>query len=198
MNSRIALLSGSNRPQSQSLKVARFLQERLERLELCDATDLIDLASIRLPLWPEKDQDEVWRKQQQLLQNATALVVVSPEWNGMACPALKNFFLYAGLAELGHKPALLVGVSAGSGGAYPIAELRASSYKNSRIMYLPEHLIVRNVDHVFNEDMPASDNDIRLRTRSDWVLRMLSSYDRALNSIRSEIDMFNGDHSTGM
>ncbi|WP_095112977.1 NADPH-dependent FMN reductase [Pseudomonas sp. Irchel 3H7] len=198
MNSRIALLSGSNRPQSQSLKVARFLQERLERLKLCDATDLIDLASIRLPLWPEKDQDEVWRKQQQLLQNATALVVVSPEWNGMACPALKNFFLYAGLAELGHKPALLVGVSAGSGGAYPIAELRASSYKNSRIMYLPEHLIVRNVDHVFNKDMPASDNDIRLRTRSDWVLRMLSSYDRALNSIRSEIDMFNGDHSTGM
>jgi NAD(P)H-dependent FMN reductase len=198
MTSRIVLLSGSNRPQSQSLKVARFLQDRLERLELCHATDIIDLAVTRLPLWPEKDHDEVWSRQQHLLKNATALVVVSPEWNGMASPALKNFFLYAGLAELGHKPALLVGVSAGSGGAYPIAELRASSYKNSRIMYLPEHLIVRNVDQVFNEETAASENDIRLRTRSDWVLRMLLSYDRALKGIRSEIDMFNRDHSTGM
>ncbi len=198
MKSRIVLLSGSNRPQSQSLKVSRFLQDRLERLELCEASDLIDLGSIRLPLWPEKDHYAVWSEQQKLLQNATALVVVSPEWNGMACPALKNFFLYAGLAELGHKPALLVGVSAGSGGAYPIAELRASSYKNSRIMYLPEHLIVRNVEQVFNEDIAVSDNDRRLRTRTDWVLSMLCSYDKALKGIRTEIDIFHRDHSTGM
>lgn len=198
MKSHIVLLSGSNRPESQSFKVAGFLQDRLKRLALCDATDLIDLAAIKLPLWPDKDHDHVWRKQQQLLCTATALVVVSPEWNGMACPALKNFFLYAGLQELGHKPALLVGVSAGSGGAYPIAELRASSYKNSRIMYLPEHLIVRNVHEVFEDDVAKNDNDMRLRTRSDWVLRMLASYEKALRGMRTDIDMFHPDHATGM
>jgi hypothetical protein len=39
---------------------------------------------------------------------------------------------------------LIIAVSGGAGGgAYPVAELRMSSYKNSRICYLPEHLIVR-------------------------------------------------------
>lgn len=106
MSRHIVVLSGSNRGDSQSLKVARYLRQRLTDLNLCDASDLIDLAACRLPLWPEKDRDEVWLAQQSILAKATALIVISPEWNGMACPALKNFFLYAGINELGHKPAL--------------------------------------------------------------------------------------------
>lgn len=93
MSSHIVLLSGSNRSDSQSVKVANYLRDRLERLELCESINLIDLASSRLPPWPEKDTDNVWSKQQSILKKATALVVISPEWNGMACPALKNFFL---------------------------------------------------------------------------------------------------------
>lgn len=115
MSRHIVLLSGSNRSNSQSVKVASYLRDRLEALELCDSSELIDLASSPLPLWPEEDTEEVWSVQQSILKKATALIVISPEWNGMACPALKNFFLYAGLGELGHKPALLVGVSAGLG-----------------------------------------------------------------------------------
>lgn len=155
MSRHIVVLAGSSQGDSQSLKVARYLRQRLTVLNLCDASDLIDLATCRLPLWPEKDHDEVWRTQQSILANATALIVISPEWNSMACPALKNFFLYAGINELGHKPALLVGVSAGLGGAYPIAELRASSYKNCRITYLPEQLIIRQVESMLNGQEPA-------------------------------------------
>lgn len=157
-------------------------------LKLCNASDLIDLASSRLPLWPDKDNDGIWCAQQSILGKATALIVISPEWNGMACPALKNFFLYAGLAELGHKPALLVGVSAGLGGAYPIAELRASSYKNCRIMYLPEQLVIRNVESVLNSNEPADENDSRLRARADWALQMLCRYETAMREIRHAIE----------
>lgn len=188
MSRHIVLLSGSNRSNSQSVKVARFLRDRLEKLELCDSSDLIDLASHRLPLWPEEDTDNVWNAQQSILKRATALIVISPEWNGMACPALKNFFLYAGLSELGHKPALLVGVSAGLGGAYPIAELRASSYKNSRIMYLPEQLIIRNVESMLNSEGPSDENDSRIRARADWALQILCQYDAALRTLRPAIE----------
>ena len=115
MSRHIVLLSGSNRSNSQSLKVAKYLRDRLEQLGLCDSGELLNLASSRLPLWPEEDIDGIWSVQQSILKKATALIVISPEWNGMACPALKNFFLYAGLGELGHKPALLVGFRLGSG-----------------------------------------------------------------------------------
>lgn len=197
MSRHIVLLSGSNRSNSQSVKVARYLRDRLEKLALCDSSELIDLASSRLPLWPEEDTDRVWSAQQSILKKATALIVISPEWNGMACPALKNFFLYAGLGELGHKPALLVGVSAGLGGAYPIAELRASSYKNSRIMYLPEQLIIRNVESMLNSEEPSDESDSRIRARADWALQILCQYDAALRTIRPAIK-HPPEFSTGM
>jgi NAD(P)H-dependent FMN reductase len=185
---RIVVLSGSNRAGSQSLKVANHLRQRLTDLNLWEASDLIDLATSRLPLWPEQDRDQLWPAQQAILAKATALIVISPEWNGMACPALKNFFLYAGISELGHKPALLVGVSAGLGGAYPIAELRASSYKNCRLLYLPEHLIIRNVESMFNDQAPANEDDKRIRERADWALRLLSQYDVACREIRRTLE----------
>ncbi|WP_460372012.1 NADPH-dependent FMN reductase [Pseudomonas sp. Tul1A2] len=197
MSRHIVLLSGSNRSNSQSIKVAHYLRDRLEALELCDSSELIDLASSPLPLWPEEDTQKAWSVQQSTLKKATALIVISPEWNGMACPALKNFFLYAGLSELGHKPALLVGVSAGLGGAYPIAELRASSYKNSRILYLPEQLIIRNVESMFNSECPSDENDMRIRARADWVLHVLCQYNDALRTIRTAIK-HPPEFSTGM
>ncbi|WP_434706158.1 NAD(P)H-dependent oxidoreductase [Pseudomonas sp. Z1-12] len=188
MSRRIVVLSGSNRAGSQSLKVANHLRQRLADLNLWEASDLIDLATSRLPLWPEQDRDQLWPAQQAILAKATALIVISPEWNGMACPALKNFFLYAGISELGHKPALLVGVSAGLGGAYPIAELRASSYKNCRLLYLPEHLIIRNVESMLNDQAPANEDDKRIRERADWALRLLSQYDVACGEIRRALE----------
>ncbi|VVP86796.1 hypothetical protein PS925_01005 [Pseudomonas fluorescens] len=197
MSRHIVLLSGSNRSNSQSIKVAHYLRDRLEALELCDSSELIDLASSPLPLWPEEDTQKAWSVQQSTLKKATALIVISPEWNGMACPALKNFFLYAGLSELGHKPALLVGVSAGLGGAYPIAELRASSYKNSRILYLPEQLIIRNVESMFNSECPSNENDMRIRARADWALHILCQYNDALRTIRTAIK-HPPEFSTGM
>ena len=197
MSRHIVLLSGSNRFNSQSIKVAHYLRERLEALELCDSSELIDLASSPLPLWPEEDTQKAWSAQQSTLKKATALIVISPEWNGMACPALKNFFLYAGSSELGHKPALLVGVSAGLGGAYPITELRASSYKNSRILYLPEQLIIRNVESMFNSECPSDENDMRIRARADWVLHVLCQYNDALRTIRTSIK-HPPEFSTGM
>ena len=38
-----------------------------------------------------------------------------------------------------------------------VAELRASSYKNNRLCYIPENLIVRNVGSVLNDDDSLND-----------------------------------------
>lgn len=192
---KIALVSGSNRPDSQSGKVARFLAQRL--VGSGQQVSVIDLAVTPLPLWPAGEAEH-WAGMQQGLREADALVVIAPEWHGMACPAVKNFFLYAGKHELGHKPALLVGVSAGVGGAYPISELRASSYKNSRLCYLPEHLIVRQVEQVLNQAEAADEADARIRRRIDYALDILCRYAQALAPVRAAIDLNAAEFANGM
>lgn len=195
----IALIAGSSRTGSQSAKVARYLRQRLIDLGLTspERSGLIDLGERPLPLWPADDKGP-WADYQQQLTAADALVVIAPEWNGMACPAVKNFFLYASKAELAHKPALLVGVSSGVGGAYPISELRASGYKNCRIAYLPEHLIVRHVEAVLNEGEAASEGDLRIRRRADYALDILGKYAAALKPVRAAIDLTDPAFTNGM
>ena len=195
----IALIAGSSRNGSQSAKVARYLRQRLIELGLSsnEQSSLIDLGERGLPLWPSDDKGP-WADYQQQLAAADALVVVAPEWNGMACPAVKNFFLYASKAELAHKPALLVGVSSGIGGAYPISELRASGYKNCRIAYLPEHLIVRQVEAVMNEGEARGEDDLRIRKRADYALDILGKYAEALKPVRAAIDLSEPAFTNGM
>lgn len=195
----IALVAGSSRNNSQSGKIARVLRQRLIEMGQTtqDTSSIIDLGLAPLPLWPAEDAGP-WGMYQQQLAAADAVVIIAPEWNGMACPAIKNFFIYASKAELAHKPALLVGVSSGIGGAYPISELRASGYKNCRIAYLPEHLIVRQVEAVMNEGPAAGEDDLRIRARADYALDILGKYAEALKPVRAAIDLSNPAFTNGM
>jgi NAD(P)H-dependent FMN reductase len=193
------LVAGSSRNNSQSGKVARFMRQRLIDLGHSSAEQctVIDLGQAPLPLWPSTDTGP-WPEYAAQLQAADALVIVAPEWNGMACPAIKNFFIYASKSELGHKPGLLVGVSAGLGGASPISELRASSYKNCRLCYIPEHLIVRHVEQHLNQPDAIEVEDQRLRARIDYALDVLQKYSAALKPVRACIDLQLPEFANGM
>ena len=191
---KIGIISGSHREQSQSEKVARYVRAQLENNGLCEEVFLFSLAGNPLPFWDEGvwNEDERWEAAigdlRGELNSCDAFVIVSPEWHGMAPAGLKNFFLlWPGSGELAHKPALIITVSGGAGGAYPVAELRMSSYKNSRICYLPEHLIVRNVGSVFNAN--DDDNDPKsqdyLHKRLIYCLELLREYGLAFQQIRA-------------
>ena len=116
----------------------------------------------------------------------------------MASPALKNFFVLASKTELAHKPALLVAVSSGLGGSYPISELRSSSFKNNRLCYIPEQLIVRQVNAMLHPGPVTDANDLRLRPRIDYALGVLHSYATALQAVRETVDMDNPEFANGM
>ncbi|HSC84363.1 MAG TPA: NAD(P)H-dependent oxidoreductase [Pseudomonas sp.] len=196
MSLNIALVAGSSRSDSQSLKVATYLAARLQQRDV--QTQIVDLGRSALPLWPAEDSHGHWPAMAAQLQRADGVIVLSPEWNGMASPALKNFFLYAGRHELAHKPALLVGVSSGQGGAYPLSELRASSYKNCRICFIPEQLIVRQVEAVLNGEQAVDADDQRIRQRVDWALDVLLEYAEALRGLPQRIDWSEPQFGNGM
>jgi NAD(P)H-dependent FMN reductase len=189
---KISIISGSSRNDSQSEKVARHVQATLENKKLCDETWLYSLKGNPLPLWDESiwAGDKAWQERLQpvseQLASSDGFVVIAPEWHGQVPSGLKNFFLMWGKGELAHKPALIVTVSSADGGAYPVAELRMSSYKNNRICYIPEQVIVRNVESVLNENAAENnpDADQYFRSRFDYALGILKEYALALRQVR--------------
>jgi NAD(P)H-dependent FMN reductase len=189
---KIAIISGSHRNNSQSIKVAGYIEKRLLDTQLAGETYLFSLAGNPLPLWDEsiwegnKDWQALLDPISRELNSCDGFVVIAPEYHGQVPAGLKNFFLLW-KHEVSHKPALIVAVSSADGGAYPVAELRMSSYKNNRICYIPEQLILRNVETILNnkgdeKTNPEADN--YFRERIDWVLPQLIEYAKALKQVR--------------
>lgn len=201
---KIGIISGSHRNPSQSEKVATYIQHQL--MDKGVDSWLFSLADNPLPLWDQSiwENDENWNARldpiKKELSGCDGFVVVSPEWHGQAPAGLKNFFLMFSRFELGHKPAMIVAVSSGDGGAYPVAELRMSSYKNNRLCYIPEQLIVRNVENVLNEDASTNEEsaDSYYRERIDWALDVLQGYTTALKSMRETTQIFHDKFGNGM
>ncbi|MCR4414768.1 MAG: NAD(P)H-dependent oxidoreductase [Thermoguttaceae bacterium] len=187
---KISIIAGSHRHESESARVARYVEAILRKIGVRQ-TYLLSLSDNPLPLWDEgvwqetPRWKELWSPIAAELRESDGLVIVSPEWSGMVPAGLKNFFLLCGGDVLAHKPGLIVAVSASLGGAYPVAELRMSSYKNTRICYIPDHVIVRNVGQMLRGNEPADEHDASLRQRIEYSLRVLLQYAEALRRVRS-------------
>lgn len=202
---KITIINGSSRKQAQSLKVAGFIEGMLRDKGLCDEVYRLDLTDNPLPLWDESiwSGDEEWNALlapiSEQLASSDGFVVIAPEWHGMVPSGLKNFFMFWGKGELAHKPALIVTVSSGDGGSYPVAELRMSSYKNNRICYIPEQLIIRNVESVLNEQGDNNpDADSYFRERSEFALKILREYAIAMQAVRASGATFDERFKNGM
>ena len=149
---KISIVSSSQRLNSQSKRIAMILKNFIFQDHRKIDCYHLDMYEKKIPLWgSEKSKNsEFWdieyNKIHKELNSSHGFIFVVPEYGGMATPYSKNFFLVFNNGELFHKPGLIVSVSSGTGGAYPVSELRSSSYKNSHIMWIPENIIIRNVE----------------------------------------------------
>lgn len=199
--SKITVICGSHRQASQSLKIGKMLADKCEKQTGFDEVDLIDLATLQLPQWSEsysQDEQMILDETKAQLSHSQAFIVITPEWHGMVTSALRNLFLLYTSDVFGHKPALIATVSAGQGGAYPVNELRSTVYKNSRLNFIPEHLIFRHVGSMFNND---ENDDQRSQSymskRSDYALEYLYLYSEALSHVRENAPN-NASYPNGM
>ncbi len=145
------VVSASQRFQSQSAKVAEFITREIKTKQLAEAEHL-ELCGFNLPFWDGEQQNKGadWQRIEAKVTEADALVLITPEWGGMATPLLKNFLLMCDSQHTAHKPVLLVAVVSGISGAYPISELRMNAMKNNKLVAVPDHLIVRDVEKMLN------------------------------------------------
>ena len=203
--SRIVIISGSHRQNSESRRIADYLEKRCQNLLASSAT-VLDVAKLDLPLWDEEvwNGGEPWKTilppVHKVLNEASGFLIVSPEWAGMVPSGLKNLLLLCSPDQLGHKPAMLVGVSSGRGGAYPVNELRSSGYKNNKLAIMPDHLIVRDCENMLKADEPDTKEDIYMRERIDWSLQVLDLYVKSFEQMRQQGSdtLFAPEYANGM
>ena len=184
---KISIISGSNRKNSQSIKISKIYFEKLNRLDA--SVNLINLEKERLPFWEDDLEGyippckEAFKNISIKLHESDGFVFVVPEWGGMVPSQVKNIFLLASNNEFAHKPGLIVTLSESLGGSYPVVELRSFSYKNTKICWIPDHVIIRKVKEF------DPDKDLRLNSRLDYSCKMLLEYSKALVSVRNAADL---------
>ena len=188
-NPSLLVISGSTQPKSQSLKVAQSIYNHLKSRQ--QPVELLDLHVLNLPFVGAPPADKDWqskcREAQEICRQSAGLVLISPEYNGGPSPAILNFMLYI-TDELKHKPVLLVGVSAGRGGAYPIAALRQNGCKDTGYVVLPESVIVSHVNSLLNDQsleikdsLSPADSEVRQSLAEN--LQLLGRYASALQDL---------------
>lgn len=189
---RVAIISAAHRADAQSLRIANSLNEQF----LGGEASIVDLYAADLPMWTGTAPTPAVEAVRATLTAADALIIVAPEWHGMAPAGLKNLLLWCGAAELAHKPVLLVAVSGSVGGAFVIAELRGSGYKNSRMLYTPEHLILRGVSDLWSGKDHPSDEFLCKRAR--FAVDQLLTYATALKPVRGQLVEGMAEFANGM
>ncbi|QUM86006.1 NADPH-dependent FMN reductase [Moritella sp. 28] len=185
----LVIISGSQRHHSESAKVAAYIASAANQFK---TVQHIELCKYQLPFWDGDNESKSapgcdWPLISEAIMQADALVLITPEWDGMAPPILKNFLMMCEHKETAHKPALLVSVVSGINGANPIAELRMNGCKNNKLVAIPDHLIIRNVGDVLNagtDNMAISERDDSIRHRIGYSLHTLHQYSHALGQVR--------------
>ena len=190
---KISLISTSHRKNSQSKKVLGIIDKKIKKINSGTETYNLDLASSEIPLWSPDKKNKVgvwgenWKNISRNLNESQGFILVVPEYGGMATPSAKNLFLLCGEGELTHKPGLIISVSSGEGGAYPIADLRSFSYKNTHIMWIPENIIIRNVEQ-FNPGFHGEAIPGWLDSRIEYTLKLLLTYSSNMEPLRTIIN----------
>ena len=198
---KISLISTSHRNKSQSNRVSKILEEFIFKIDSSINCYNLDMYESKIPLWSDdrKKNIKFWENEFKSFSNELAtsdgFIMIVPEYGGMATPNSKNFFLLFNKGELFHKPALIVSISSGNGGSYPISELRSSSYKNSHIMWIPENIIIRNVEQF----LPGKHGDLIpewIDDRINYACNLLINYAQCLKPIQKLINK--EDFANGM
>ena len=178
----MTLLVGTNRPGSNTRKVARQIEELYS--ELKTPLHVVDLANLPPSIFDPGSYGEkpaAFRPFSDAVVNASGLIVVTPEYNGGVPGVLKYFIDMLKFPEsFEHRPVCFVGVAAGMWGALrPIEQLQAIfGYRNAYIF--PERVFISGIGGQLDGDGRLKDPDLvqRLRNQAAGFIRFTQAVKR--------------------
>jgi chromate reductase, NAD(P)H dehydrogenase (quinone) len=170
----LTLIVGTNRPEANSRKVAKVVEDLYASLGI--SLHVLDLAQLPPEIFSPASYEEKpasFKPFSQAILDSDGLIVVSPEYNGGIPGILKYFIDMLKFPEsFEHRPVCFVGVAAGMWGALrPIEQLQAIfGYRNAFVF--PERVFLPRIDSLLNEDGKFKDGEMvdRLRAQAEHYI----------------------------
>jgi NAD(P)H-dependent FMN reductase len=164
----LTLISGTNRPGSNTRKVAAQVEEIYRSLGVPLA--VLDLAKLPPEIFAASSYGEKPKSFEPFAQgvlNATGLIVVTPEYNGGMPGVLKYFIDMLKFPEsFDRRPACFVGLSAGQWGALrPVEQLQMIFGYRNAFLY-PDRVFLPGIGDLLGEDGRLTDAELVKRLRA--------------------------------
>ncbi len=177
----ITIISGTNRPDSSTLKVARAVESIYRNNEV--KTQLLDLQELPSEIYDPSsysNKPEGFDIFTKAVLDSEGLVVVTPEYNGGPPGALKYFIDMLPFPEsFEHRPVAFIGLAAGMWGALrPVEQLQQIfGYRNAHIF--PDRVFLPGI-------MSMLSDEAKLKSSQEWELvekqcKDFAAYARTLN-----------------
>jgi NAD(P)H-dependent FMN reductase len=150
------IISGTDRADSNSLKVSKYIQTLYR--ELGEEVEIIDLREIRgeLTSGPHygKDQPAGLAKEISKVVASEGLIVVCPEYNGSMPGILKYYIDHMKFPDsFEYRPVCFVGLGGMFGGMRPVEHLQqVFGYRNAFVY--PQRVFLMNVHKVMKDGVP--------------------------------------------
>jgi chromate reductase len=153
---KITIVSGTNRPGSQTRRVAELYKNKFQKQRAELSVELLDLVelppSLFLPQAYEKKPAEFRRFSDSVL-SSSGLFIVSPEYNGSFPGVLKLFIDMLPFPESFEKrPVAFAGLAAGQWGALRSIEQLQGIFGYRNAFIFPERIFLPKVDSVLSAD----------------------------------------------
>lgn len=167
----LTLISGTNRPGSNTRKVAAQVEEVYKGLGVPLA--VLDLAKLPPEIFASSSYAEKPKSFEPFAQgvlSSTGLIVVTPEYNGGMPGVLKYFVDMLKFPEsFERRPVCFVGLAAGQWGALrPVEQLQSIfGYRNAFVY--PERVFLPDIGDLLGEDGRLKDADLVKRLRAQAI-----------------------------
>jgi len=167
----ISLIVGTNRPESNTRKVVRQVEEIY--LSLSVRVHIVDLAKLPPEIFTPHayaGKPRTFQPFAQAILRANGVVVVTPEYNGGIPGVLKYFIDMLKFPEsFDRRPVALIGLAAGAYGALrPVEQLQQIfSYRNAYLY--PERVFLPNIGSLLNSEGRLTSPEILERLKAQAV-----------------------------
>ena len=164
----LTLIAGTNRPESNTRKVAAQVQEIYA--ELGAELKVLDLAQMPAEIFSPSSYEtkpQLFEPFAQGVLNASGLIVITPEYNGGIPGVLKYFIDMLKFPEsFDQRPVCFVGLSAGMWGALrPVEQLQAIFGYRTAFLY-PERVFLPGINSLLDGKGRLNSPEIVARLRA--------------------------------
>lgn len=156
MDKHWTIISGTNRPSSNTKKVAGYIEARLRERVGSDPIAQLDLKELPQEIFrPEAyaQKPESFKDFEDKILNAKAIISVLPEYNGSAPGVFKTFIDMLPFPQsLQQTPCAFVGISAGRFGALRAIEQMQQVFCYRNAFNFPESIHIMDVSNSIDEN----------------------------------------------